>query len=102
MANPCDFFPCKSFLESLEEISKVKSPSSLLVWLGLAPPRVEAFCWLMVLVKVSIANNLPRRGIVLKGSSDVCVLCGRKREDIDHFFVYCDFAHFLWCQFLGE
>lgn len=38
--------------------------------------------------------------VVLEEFSDVCVLCGREKEDIDHLFVYCPFVHFLWCRFL--
>lgn len=51
----------KSLYRELEGLSGAKS-ASLLVWMGLAPPRVEAFCWLAILGKVSAVDNLRRRG----------------------------------------
>lgn len=52
--------------------------------------------------KVSIVENLCRRGILLDGSSDICVLCGREREVIDCLFVHYEFARFIWCLVLDK
>lgn len=35
-------------------------------WMGLAPPRVEAFCWLTVAGKISTTDILRRRGLISK------------------------------------
>lgn len=55
-SQPIGVFSCRSFLKALEDIPRAR-PSSSLVWLGLAPPRLEAFCWLVVLAKVSMVDN---------------------------------------------
>lgn len=83
-ATPSGSFFSKSFLKELEDIPRVRPPSSL-VWLGLEPPIVKAFCWLVAFDNVSTMGNLRRRGFVLEESAEVCVLCG-KEEDIDHLF----------------
>lgn len=33
--------------------------------------------------------------------SDMCLLCGKEMKTVDHLFLLCDFAHFLWCRFLA-
>lgn len=43
-------------------------------WLGLVPPRVEAFCWLVVSGKVSMVDNLRRKGFALEESSELSSL----------------------------
>lgn len=89
-------FSSKSFMKELEHIPRVRPPSSL-VWLGLALPRVEAFCWLVISDKASTIDNLRKKGFVFEKSSEFCVLCRREKEHIDHLFVHCEFVHFLWC-----
>lgn len=49
-----------------------------LVWVGLAPPRIEAFCWLLVYDKALTADNLKRRGLTLEAISKLCALQQRK------------------------
>ena len=48
----------------MEEMPREK-PVSSLIWLGLAPQRMEPFCWLGESGKVSTVDNLKRRGILL-------------------------------------
>lgn len=38
-------FSLKSFYRELDPFGEVWSPHAL-IWMGLAPPRVDAFCWL--------------------------------------------------------
>lgn len=91
-ADSCIWMPCpsrvfspRSLYRSLEEMSLETIPNSLL-WHGLAPPRVEVFCWLVAFNKVSIVDNLKRRGFSLETSSNLCSLYG-EGEMIDHLFV---------------
>lgn len=58
-------------------------PVRLFGWVWL-PPRVQAFCWLTVSRRVSTANLLKRRGLTSESISDLCSLCGKERETIDH------------------
>lgn len=75
-------------------------PSSSLVWLGLAPPRVETFYWLAVSSRVSTADIIRRRGMVPESISVMCLLCNKEWEKIDHLFLCCEFSYSLWCPFL--
>eukprot|EP00268_Persea_americana_P030265 TRINITY_DN29312_c0_g3_i1.p1 TRINITY_DN29312_c0_g3~~TRINITY_DN29312_c0_g3_i1.p1 ORF type:complete len:127 (+),score=16.77 TRINITY_DN29312_c0_g3_i1:1227-1607(+) len=45
--------------DALEEKTHVRA-SCALAWFGSVPPRVEAFCWLEMGVRVSISNMLRR------------------------------------------
>ena len=68
--------------------------------MGLAPPRMEAFCWLAIAGKISTTDNLRRRGLLSESISDICCLCRRKRESIDHLFIHCEIALTIWGHFL--
>ena len=100
---PCSSgaFSCKSFYKELEGFPSINASASL-AWLGLAPPRVEAFMWLALSGKVSTADNLRRRGLTSMAISDICVLCGKVNETVDHLFVHCEFSYSLWCRFLAR
>ena len=45
--------------------------SYALVWRGLAPARVEAFCWLAAARKIATVDNI-RRGLVSEYILDLC------------------------------
>eukprot|EP00268_Persea_americana_P000277 TRINITY_DN10107_c0_g1_i2.p1 TRINITY_DN10107_c0_g1~~TRINITY_DN10107_c0_g1_i2.p1 ORF type:complete len:112 (-),score=12.99 TRINITY_DN10107_c0_g1_i2:315-650(-) len=47
-----------------------------------------------------MADNLRRRELGLKAISDLCVLCGKEMESIDHLFIHCKFSHSLRCSLL--
>lgn len=87
-ATPSSTFSSKSFMKELKDIPSVRPPSSL-VWMGLAHPRGEAFCRLVISGKASNIDNLSRRGFVLESSLEACVLCRREKGNINHLFVHC-------------
>ena len=86
-------FSSKSFYRELDLIDEKRSCA--LVWMGLAPPRVEAFCWLAISGKISTAENL-RRGLLSESISDICCLRKRKRESMDHLFIHNEMASTIW------
>lgn len=51
--------------------------ASSLLWLSPAPPRVDAFC-LLVVSKVSTVDNLSRRSMTAEYISNVCVLYAKE------------------------
>lgn len=60
--------------------------------LGLAPSWLEDFCQLVVASKFSmaVAEGMTKKII------DVCWMCGREEERINHhLFIYCDFVSHL-------
>ena len=97
---PCNSaaFLMKSFLHELIELPSSKSTSSLM-WLGLVPPRMDAFCWL-VSGNVS-TDNLRRKSLLTEAISFVCLLCGKFREMVDHLFIHWEFSYALWCRFIA-
>lgn len=60
---PSGEFSMKSFSRGLDVLPEAKS-SSFLVWEGLAPPIVEAFCWLAISGKMSTADIVRQRFFV--------------------------------------
>lgn len=62
-----------------EEKQPLSKLSCALAWLGLAPPRGEAICWLAITGRVSTADFL-RRGIHLDNISTFYVMCGREER----------------------
>ena len=93
-------FSSRSFYRDIDPFSVVRSPSAS-AWMGLAPPRVEAFCWLAMAGKISMTDSL-RRGLVSEAISDLGCFCGREMESIDHLFIRCDVATSIWSYFLKE
>ena len=59
---PRDFL-AEAFYSTSLGIQPTSVPFSLL-WMGLAPPRVEPFCWLAAAVKISTVDNLSRIGFL--------------------------------------
>ena len=72
------------------------------MWCGMVPPRVEFFFWLTAVAKISTVNNLRRRGILSEAILDICVLCGKEEESINHLFMHCDSATYVWRFFYQE
>lgn len=66
-----------------------------LVWIGLAPLRVEACCRLAVAGKVSLVDNLRRKGIGSNCISDVCSLCEKDGETDNRLFLHCETLPFF-------
>ena len=50
--------------------------------------------------KISTADIL-RRGLTSDNISDTCCHCRRERESIDHLFIQCHVASFIWVYFLN-
>lgn len=50
-------YSSRLFYKEIDPFNIAWSPCAS-VWMGLAPPRMEAFCWLAMVGKISIAYNL--------------------------------------------
>jgi len=66
------------------------------IWRVKAPKRVAFFVWTATLGKILTHDNLRRRGIVVV---EWCVMCKKYEESVDHFFLHCDVARFVWSYF---
>lgn len=80
--------------------SSVDRPPRFCIWLGLALPRVEAFCWLAVVGKASTVGILRRRGVDSINILDMCSLCGKEIQSISHLFNQCGLSVHIWNYFL--
>lgn len=89
------FSSAKAFYFALEGTPQPFSPCAL-VWFGLAPPRVKAFCWLASARKVSTIDNLRKRGFNFDSILDMCMMRKRGQESFDHPFIHCEVASQLW------
>lgn len=66
----------------------------------LAPPRVEAICWLVMAGEVSMVDNLIR-GLTTNSFSYTCVMYG-KEESVNHIFLHCEVAVSIWSNVIGK
>ncbi|KAL4385238.1 hypothetical protein GQ457_15G008200 [Hibiscus cannabinus] len=65
------------------------------VWIGLAPPMVEAFVWRLLHGRVPVKSELAKRGFF--PSVDICCpFCSVETESIDHLFFSCNFSWRIW------
>ena len=77
-----------------------RAPS--LVWTGLVPPRVEAFCWLAVAAKISSVDNLKIRGLTASTITDTCVMCHKELKLVNHLLLHCEFTSSVWGHVIGR
>lgn len=42
-------------------------------------------------------RNLRRIGMLSETILDVCLLCGKDGEIVDHIFLHCERGHVVWC-----
>ena len=61
---------------------------------------VEACVWLVVAGRVLMVDNL-QGGAFLQEAFQIFALSVGRREVIDHLFLHCDAASYLWCHFLS-
>ncbi|KAL4295459.1 hypothetical protein GQ457_12G031020 [Hibiscus cannabinus] len=66
-----------------------------MVWIGLAPPKVEAFMWLILHERVPVKVELLKRG-VSGVADDLCPFCNQAKETVEHLFFTCSVAWQLW------
>ncbi|KAE8718414.1 E3 ubiquitin-protein ligase [Hibiscus syriacus] len=65
------------------------------VWLGFAPPRVEAFMWQLAHQKVAVKTELVKRGLSL-GDDILCPFYKKQEESVHHLFISCQVVWELW------
>ncbi|KAK8534667.1 hypothetical protein V6N12_057311 [Hibiscus sabdariffa] len=71
----------------------------MLVWHGVAPPKVEIFLWFFVRQRISVRVELAARGLILSLINDVsCPLCGQAPESVVHLLFSCNVAWKVWMR----
>ncbi|KAJ9682711.1 hypothetical protein PVL29_018607 [Vitis rotundifolia] len=89
-ASSSGFFSVKSFFLTLSYFSG--SPQdfpSKFVWKSQVPFKVRSFIWLVAHKKVNSNDMLQLRRPYKALSPDICVLCMKQGESVDHLFLHC-------------
>jgi hypothetical protein len=67
------------------------------IWKSVAPSKVIAFTWQLLLDRIPTKNNLILRRIACDGGT-VCPLCNGYDESSIHLFFHCEFAAKVWYE----
>ena len=62
------------------------------VWNSQVPFKVKAFAWLVAYKKVNTNDLLQLRRPHKALSPDICKLCMKQGESVDHLFLHCSVA----------
>ncbi|RVX21214.1 hypothetical protein CK203_002273 [Vitis vinifera] len=90
-------FSVKSFFLTLSQFSG--SPQvfpSKFVWNSQVPFKVKSFVWLAAHKKVNTNDMLQVRRPYKALSLDICILCMKYGESVDHLFLHCSLTIGLW------
>ncbi|KAJ9671310.1 hypothetical protein PVL29_025144 [Vitis rotundifolia] len=96
-ASSSGFFSVNSFFLSLSHFSG--SPQdfpSKFVWKSQVPFKVRSFIWLVTHKKVNSNDMLQLRRLYKALSPDICALCMKQGESVDHLFLHCSLTTGLW------
>lgn len=66
------------------------------IWKSLAPSKVVAFSWKLLLDRIPTKVNLSYRSVLPPEASLNCVLCNGNLEVTNHLFIHCEFAQGVW------
>ncbi|KAE8679344.1 crossover junction endonuclease MUS81-like isoform X2 [Hibiscus syriacus] len=88
-------FSVKECRKSLSAYKDVSFQWNKCVWLGLVPPRIEAFLWQVSHKKVEVRVELKKMGVPI-GDDFLCSLCNSCEEYVQHLFIACQVSWDLW------
>lgn len=75
------------------------------LWSTLAPSKVVAFGWRVLINRLATKDNLALRNVLPVEEALSCVSCGSNEESSLHLFLHCDLASAVWLdlmRWLGE
>ncbi|XVF84598.1 hypothetical protein PTKIN_Ptkin17bG0050200 [Pterospermum kingtungense] len=70
------------------------------LWVGMAPSKVEFFCWQVFKGRLAVKECLFSRSLLNINDLN-CAFCMKERESVNHLFLYCEFSwkvRNLWCE----
>ncbi|XP_057761120.1 uncharacterized protein LOC130981553 [Arachis stenosperma] len=98
-------FSTNSFMKILhsetlpDEITSYSFTSA--IWRGVVPPRIELFGWFVLVGRVNTKDRLSRLGVIVH-SDNICVLCKKEVESVQHLFLLCEVTWQVWCSWLSS
>ncbi|XP_042515225.1 uncharacterized protein LOC122089557 [Macadamia integrifolia] len=88
-------FSTKSAWEALRKVSP-KVGWAKMVWSSVLIPRQSVFGWRLIHGKLPCDDKVKRKGVLLPSR---CEMCNKAEESINHLFVKCDGAVYIWRAF---
>ncbi|KAK1323554.1 hypothetical protein QJS10_CPA02g01013 [Acorus calamus] len=88
-------FGSPSYRTAWEYVRKKGAPTpwSMSIWHRIQPPRQSFLCWQAALDRLPTLQHLLSRQLV---ASDICVLCSRGSESVEHLFIHCSYSAYVW------
>ncbi|XVF06594.1 hypothetical protein REPUB_Repub06bG0062400 [Reevesia pubescens] len=90
----------KCFYSSVVMDSRLKNEVWKWLWVGLAPPRVEVFCWLLLKGRIAVKASLLNKGL-LSMVSALCSFYGLELETVGHSLFMCSISWLIWSHFFS-
>ncbi|KAJ9678120.1 hypothetical protein PVL29_022881 [Vitis rotundifolia] len=95
--SPLGLFTVKSFFLTLSQIHGLPSDfPTRIVWNSQVPLKVKSFVWLVAHKKVNTNGMLQLRRPYKALSPDICMMCMKHGETVDHLFLHCPLMMGLW------
>ena len=88
---PSGKYSTKLYCKSVLHVASTDMEIWKLVWVGLTPPKMEAFCWQLMRGRITTTEQLASRGL-LNWNVVVCTFCKSDKESISHLFFSCYFS----------
>jgi len=96
-------FTVKSAYKSLERTFVLERNLSVLengvfqsMWKNMAPLKVVAFSWKLLLDRIPTRSNLAKRNIIPTDNPTVCVFCDGTEETTTNLFLHCHVVRAIW------
>lgn len=68
------------------------------IWKNSAPKKAQIVCWLACLEKLNTMDMIQRRMPLSYWNPQWCVMCKKGGESVNHIFLHCPTANFLWSK----
>ncbi|KAK7269447.1 hypothetical protein RIF29_22173 [Crotalaria pallida] len=66
------------------------------IWNSFIPFKVSALMWKIILGRLPTKVALRHRNVIPLNASVLCGFCRRRPETVDHLFLNCEFAQWVW------
>ncbi|XWS13282.1 hypothetical protein CRYUN_Cryun36dG0024100 [Craigia yunnanensis] len=94
-------YSVKKYCKSMTNFYSMNMDSNIwkFVWMGLAPPKVEIFCWQMIRGRITVKDLLVKRGM-MEWNMTGCTFCKADIELVEHLFFSCNFSWTIGCTII--
>ncbi|XVF31954.1 hypothetical protein REPUB_Repub17cG0039700 [Reevesia pubescens] len=68
------------------------------LWSGVAPPKVEVFCWQLMFKRITVKEELAKKTVLFWNAAS-CLVCSCANESVEHLFFVCYDSWKVWMYF---